>query len=331
MQERHHTFELRVVRTGTAVPILVPDVNLLLAAFEDCFTGLRRQLVPRRLHVESENVAEAGQQTSEVLRTLAHRPRRDCSVFETQVGIGNHQIRVDLLADTEAGAFRAGAVGRVEGERARFEIVDRECVAIRAGQLLGETTLTIRCIFFTVDEVEDHDAFSQAKCGLDRVGQALLRTRLDLQSVDHYFDVVLFLLLELRRIGQRMDDTVDAHSRVALGVELIEEIDELALTSTDHWCEHLELDALIHLEHLVDDLLRGLTCDLLTTNRAVRRTCAGIKEPEVVVDLGDRAHRRTGVAVGRLLVDGHRRRQTLDEIDIGLVHLTEELTRVCRE
>ena len=52
---------------------------------------------------------------------------------------------------------------------------------------------------------------------------------------------------------------------------------------------------------------------------------------QVVVDLGDRADGRPRVAVGRLLVDRHRRRQALDEVDVGLVHLPEELPGVRRQ
>jgi hypothetical protein len=60
----------------------------------------------------------------------------------------------------------------------------------------------------------------------------------------------------------------------------------------------------------------------------VRLTDAGEQQPEVVVDLGDGADRRTRVARGGLLVDGHRRRQAFDEVDVGLVHLAEELPGV---
>ena len=58
---------------------------------------------------------------------------------------------------------------------------------------------------------------------------------------------------------------------------------------------------------------------------------AGEEQAQVVVDLGDRADRRPRVAVGRLLVDRDRGRQALDEVDVGLVHLAEELPRVRRE
>ena len=69
----------------------------------------------------------------------------------------------------------------------------------------------------------------------------------------------------------------------------------------------------------------------LAADRAVRPPGAGEEQAEVVVDLGDGADRRARVAVGRLLVDRDRRREALDEVDVGLVHLAEELPRVGRQ
>ena len=65
--------------------------------------------------------------------------------------------------------------------------------------------------------------------------------------------------------------------------------------------------------------------------RAVRSAGAGVEQAEVVVDLGDRADRRARVLGGGLLVDGHRGREPLDEVDVGLVHLPEELAGVRRQ
>src|SRR5450830_1762186 len=61
--------------------------------------------------------------------------------------------------------------------------------------------------------------------------------------------------------------------------------------------------------------------------------CAGTREEksEVVVHLGDRPDRGPRVAVGGLLVDRDCRRETLDEVDVRLVHLAQKLPRVCRE
>jgi hypothetical protein len=97
------------------------------------------------------------------------------------------------------------------------------------------------------------------------------------------------------------------------------------LAPADDRREHLEAGALLHREHLVDDLLRGLPGDRPPALRAVRPAGAREQQAEVVVDLGDRPDRGARVAARRLLVDGDRRREALDEVDVGLVHLAEEL------
>src|SRR5882762_9539970 len=57
----------------------------------------------------------------------------------------------------------------------------------------------------------------------------------------------------------------------------------------------------------------------------------GEEHAKVVVDLGDRADGRAWILRGRLLLDGDRRRQPLDRVDVGLLHLLEELTGIGRE
>ena len=139
---------------------------------------------------------------------------------------------------------------------------------------------------------------------------------------------MLDLLLELGRLGEGDDLAVDPGAGEALGLQLGEEVDVLALAGAHDRREHLEAGALGQLEQPVDDLLRALPGDRLAADRAVRAAGAGEEQAQVVVDLGDRADRGARVAVGRLLVDRDRRRQALDEVDVGLVHLAEELPGV---
>ena len=174
LQERHHALEIGVVRTGSAVAVLVPHVHLLVAALEDRLAGLGGQLLPRGVDVEAELIAQPGQHPGEVLGRLPHRPRRDRALGQGQVRVGHDEVGVDLLADAEAGALRAGAVGRVERERPRLEVVDGERVPVRAGQLLGEALLAVRVVVLAVDELEHHDAVGQLQRRLDRVGEPLL-------------------------------------------------------------------------------------------------------------------------------------------------------------
>ena len=95
--------------------------------------------------------------------------------------------------------------------------------------------------------------------------------------------------------------------------------------------QHLEAGALGQQQDAVDDLLRRLALEPGAVVRAVLDADAGVEQAQVVVDLGDRADGRAGVAAGRLLVDRDRRRQALDDVDVGLVHLPEELAGVRRQ
>ena len=95
--------------------------------------------------------------------------------------------------------------------------------------------------------------------------------------------------------------------------------------------EHHEPRALVERHHVVDDLLDRLAGDRLAAVVAVRMSDPGPQQPQVVVDLRDGPDRRARVPRGRLLVDRDRRREALDRVHVGLVHLAQELARVGRQ
>ena len=101
-------------------------------------------------------------------------------------------------------------------------------------------------MFVAVDEIEHHDAVGQTQRGLHRIGEPLFGAGLDREPVDDHLDIVLLLLLQRRRLSQRVHHAVDPDPAVALGVELVEEVDELALAGAHHRRENLELGALRH-------------------------------------------------------------------------------------
>ena len=214
-------------------------------------------------------------------------------------------------------------------------------MVVGAGHLLGEPPLlreglavVVDVAGLDVDEVHDQDPAREPQRRLDGVRETPLAgavVALGDEAVDHHLDGVLALLLQRRRLGQGHGLAVHPRAGEALGLQLGEQVHELALAALDHRREHLEARALGQGEQLVDDLLRALAADGLAAHGAVRVPGAGEQEPEVVVDLGDGPHRRARVAVGRLLVDRDRRGQSLDEVDVGLVHLAEELAGVGRQ
>ena len=188
---------------------------------------------------------------------------------------------------------------------------------------------------FPGDQLDLGDAVGEAERGLQRIGEPPLETLAEHQPIDDDFDLVLFVsrqpLVALQELVDLHRLAVDAGAHVALAGEILEQRVVLALAAANDGGEHLEASALRQLQDAVDDLLRGLALQLGAVVRAVLHTDPGVEQAEVVVDLGDRAHRRAGVLARRLLVDRDRRRQAFDHVDVGLVHLSEELAGVGRQ
>ena len=139
---------------------------------------------------------------------------------------------------------------------------------------------------------------------------------------------MLELLLQLGGVFEAHHFIVDDRAGIALGAQLVDEVLVLALTAAHDRGEHLEARALIHRANAIDNLLVCLRLNASPTFGAVRDARARVEQTQVVVDLRDCANGRARVARRGLLVDGDGGRQALDEVHVGLVHLSEELARV---
>ena len=124
---------------------------------------------------------------------------------------------------------------------------------------------------------------------------------------------------------------VHAQPHEALRAQLGEQVMLFALAAGHDWGEDHQLGVFGQLQHVVHHLRDALRRERLAVLRAVRRAGTGEEQAQVVVDLGDGADRRARVVAGGLLLDGDGRRETLDEVDIRLLHQLQELPRVGRE
>ncbi len=202
---------------------------------------------------------------------------------------------------------------------------------VGAREALGVAALAPGVVIRQVDEVDRDHPGRQLQRGLHRIGEPSPDGRLGGQPVDHHVDRVLLLLVEHGRAGERMHLPVDADAGEALAEQLGEQIVILALAAAHDRGQDLEAGALLQPQQPVHDLLRRLAADRLAALGAVRPARPREQQPQVVVDLRDRPDRGARVAVGGLLVDRHRGRQALDEVDVRLVHLTQELPGVRRQ
>ena len=182
------------------------------------------------------------------------------------------------------------------------------------------------------DDLDLGNTVGERQGGLERIGQTPLDALAQHEPVDDDLDLVLLVSGETLVAPQELVDhdglTVDARPHVALPRQVGEQRVVLALAAAHDRREHLEPRALGQLEDAVDDLLGRLALQTGAVVRAVLHADARVEQTQVVVDLGDGADGGPRVAAGRLLVDRDRRRQTLDDVDVGLVHLSEELARV---
>ena len=270
-----HPLELGVVGPLAAVAVAGDDVDLARVAEQQRLLALGGDVLPRRVEVEAELLAERVHQLEEVVGDVGLAPRLDRALAEGRGRVGHDQLGVDLHAGAQAVALGAGAERRVERERPGLELVGVDRVVVGARHPLGELLLAAGVLGVEVDEVEHHQPGGQVERRLDRVGQPALGGRLDREPVDDHLDGVLALLVEGGRAVERVGLAVDPGPREPLRLQLPEELDVLALATSDDRGQHLERGPLLESQDPVDDLLGRLPLDRRPAGRAVGAAGAG--------------------------------------------------------
>ena len=204
-------------------------------------------------------------------------------------------------------------------------------MTIGTSHFLREPAGTVRVGVLKGDEVKDHHAVGKLKRRFHGVSEALALRGFNLQAIHHYINVVFDLLFQFRRVAELMNLTVNSNPGVALRSQVRKQIHKLALAGTHYWCQHLELQPLLHVQDLIHNLLRSLTLNHRIALRAVRRTRTRIQKAQVIMHFRDRTHRGTRVTVRGLLINRHGRRQALNEVHVRLIHLPQKLASVRRQ
>ena len=187
----HDPLEVRHVRAPAPVAVAVRHVHALaVGAVQEALANAPRAGPPRACPCRPPTcprspASSARSSSTRSWTTAGSRPRRATG------RVGHDQLRIDLHLRPEAGAARAGAVRRVEGEHPRLQLRHRRAAveaheAVRVGGDLAACRRSPR-----------------PRCprprhrGLDRVREALAQVRPHHQPVDHHGDVVLALLVEV--------------------------------------------------------------------------------------------------------------------------------------
>ena len=148
------------------------------------------------------------------------------------------------------------------------------------------------------------------------------------EAVDHDLDVVPEVAVQRGHGVQGVNLAVNPRAGESSLPRVVEDALVLPLAVLDHRRQDEKAGALVPLQDEVHHLLNGLPREGPPALGAVGLAHPGIQQPQVVVDLGDRAHRRPGIVRTGLLVDGDGRREALDLVDVRLLKLPQKLPRI---
>jgi len=161
--------------------------------------------------------------------------------------------------------------------------------------------------------------------------QTLLQVASNREAVHRDIDGVLLLFVQLGQFVQLVEAAVDAGANEALGPELVEHGQVLALSLANDGCQQHQLAPFWQRQDLVDHLTDGLRFQRRVMVRAAWCADPRVEQAQVIVDLGDGADGGARVVRCRLLFDRNGRRKPFDGVHVGLFHHRKELSGVGRE
>src|SRR5258708_7140643 len=238
--------------------------------------------------------------------------------------ISNNPGGIEIVFRAEAIAGGARAIGRIEAERTRLELWNRNA-AIGTSEFFGKSVL------LSADDSHGDEAVRQFERGGDGLLEARGNALLDEQAVDDDFDGVVLALVDDREIVQREQLPIDSYTNVAVLREFFELFSKSALSPANDGRE--EHDAIVGLadfavQNGLDNLLAGLARDGFAAVGAMRHANGRVDHAEVIINFRDGADGGSRRARGRFLLDGDRRRKPFDDVDLGAFHLIEKLARI---
>ena len=194
--------------------------------------------------------------------------------------------------------------------------------AIGAGQARGVKGLV------SVDHGDQDEAPAELHGESDGHFQAMLDAGLHQQSVDDDLDGVVLALVETKVVFEIDQFAIDAGAGEAVLDELFHLFFELAFAAANDGGHDHDAVFGAKREDALHDLVGRLAGDGLAAIGAVGNADGGIEQAQVVVDFGDGADGGAGTAAGGFLLNGDGGAEAVDGVDVGALHLVEELARV---
>ncbi len=256
------------------------------------------------------------------------RPKRHGALSQGELRIAEQGGRICAGLHAQSFAGRAPTQGAVEREVVRRERLETPPATIAHKMLtvgLGGP-LRLGHVVAGIDHAEH--AAAQRQRVFHAAGDTRAGVGANRHAVDYHFDVVLAPSVDRRRLVDGVGLAVDADADVARRPRLFPQRFVAFAHADFQRGHHVQLRAGGMGHDLGDDLVGRLAADGHVARRTVRLAQPRHENPQIVVNLRDRAHGAPGRLAGMLLLDANGRREPLDVVDLRLLHLADELPGV---
>ncbi len=159
---------------------------------------------------------------------------------------------------------------------------------------------------------------------LEQIGTVFLHVDL----IHRQLDRVLLETIEPRPLHGGQHLAVDAQLFVAARVRPLGELGVVALARHHQRGQQQDAAAVVLFQQAFGDGPRGLRLDRHVAGGAELRAELHESQAQEVIDLGERGHRALAAAAAGALLDGHRRRDAVDGVDVGARRGLHELARI---
>ena len=173
--------------------------------------------------------------------------------------------------------------------------------------------------------------FCQLQYSLNGIGKSFLYPRLYDQTVYNDLYIMFDILIQTDLLRKLIHISINLHTDVTASLGLLQKLGMGSLTSSHNRSQQLELRSLRKRHNTVYHLVYCLLLNLSSAFGTMGDSHSGIQKSEIVINLRHSPHCGTGITVGRFLINGNGRGQTLDALHIRLLHLSQELPCIRRK
>ena len=283
-------------KDGAAI-IHIGELDLFaVAAIQNNVAVRLRQLVEGLVHVKAIVLRQRSQQMKVV--HVAAIPAANRTFGQAGFGVKDHAALIEKLGHAQTVTATAGARRIVEGEQPRLQFING-----MAATWTGIAGREQRLLPVALHGGDGRNPIGQLQCRFERFRQPQLEVIADFKTVHHHIDTVFFLLVEGGDVIQVHHNAIDPHAYKTGSPHLLKYVKMLAFSIAHHRGEQHELAALGQRQHRIHHLRHGLRLQRHAVGWAARIPDPGEQQAQIVVDLGNGAHRGSGVMGGRFLLD----------------------------